>query len=59
MMTGLQVVLLLVGLVSSVVTAYRIGRQHAQTHLQAWHSTLPVSSFLTGVTLVFLWLYMG
>jgi hypothetical protein len=59
MMAGLQVVLLLVGLVFSVVTAYRIGCQHAQTHSQAWQSTLPVSGFLTGVTLVFLWLYMG
>jgi polyferredoxin len=59
LMTGLQVVLLLVGLVFSIVTAYRIGRQHAQTHLQAWQSTLPVSGFLAGVTLIFLWLFMG
>jgi ferredoxin len=55
----LQVVLLLVGLVFSMVIAYRIGRQHALTNAQAWRGTLPVSGFLTGVTLVFMWLYLG
>jgi polyferredoxin len=59
LMVILQVALLLVGLVFSTVVAYRIGRQHAQTDAQAWRGTLPVSGFLTGVTLVFLWLYLG
>jgi hypothetical protein len=59
LMTALQVVLLLLGLVFSMVTAYRIACQHARTHRQAWQSTLPVSGFLAGVTLVFLWLSMG
>jgi hypothetical protein len=57
--TVLQVSLLLVGLIFSVGTAYRIARQHARTHTQAWWSTLPVAGFLAGVTLVFLRLYMG
>ncbi len=55
----LQVSLLLVGLVISIVIAYRIGRQHAQSHTQAWLGTLPVSGFLAGITLTFLWLYLG
>jgi len=58
-MTTLQVMLLLLGLVFSIVITYRIGLQHAKTHTQAWRSTLPVASFLTMVTLAFLWLYMG
>ncbi len=59
LVTILQVGLLLVGLVFSVVIAYRIGRQHARTDAQAWRGALPVSSFLAGVTAVFLWLYLG
>ncbi len=55
----LQVGVLMVGLVFSVVMAYRIGRQHARTDIQAWRGTLPVAGFLTGVTLVFLRLYLG
>ena len=57
--TFLQVGLLLVGLVFSIVTAYRIGRQHVSTDVQAWQGTLPVSGFLTAITLVFLWLNLG
>jgi polyferredoxin len=55
----LQVGALVVGLVFSVIIAYRIARQHADTHIQAWWATLPVAGFLTGVTLVCLQLYMG
>ena len=55
----LQIGLLAAGLVFSVVTAYRIGRQHTATHAQAWRGVLPVSSFIASVTLVFLWLYLG
>jgi hypothetical protein len=56
---SLQVGLLLLGLAFSVVTAYRIGRQHAAAHVQAWRATVPVSGFLTATTMAFLWLYLG
>ncbi len=59
LMTGLQVALLLVGLVFSIVTAYRIACQHAQSHTQAWRSVLTLSGFLTGVSIAFLWLSLG
>lgn len=59
LMTGLQVGLLLVGLVFSIVTAYRIACQHAQSHTQAWQSTLPLSGFLASITVAFLWLSLG
>jgi hypothetical protein len=55
----LQVGMLLVGLVFSIVIAYRIGRQHARTDAQAWRGALPVAGFLTAVTLTFLRLYLG
>jgi hypothetical protein len=51
--------MLLVGLVFSIVIAYRIGRQHARTDAQAWRGALPVAGFLTAVTLTFLRLYLG
>ncbi len=56
---ALQVLMLLVGQVFSIVVAYRIARQHASTDAQAWRGALPVAFFLTGVTLVFLRLYVG
>jgi len=59
LMTFLQTGLLLVGLLFSIVTAYRIGRQHAASDSQAWRGTLPVAGFLTSLTLVFLWLNLG
>jgi hypothetical protein len=59
LLTFLQVGLLLVGLVFSIVTAYRIGRQHARNDAQAWRGALPVTGFLTAITLVFLWLNLG
>jgi ferredoxin len=55
----LQVVVLLAGLIFSIVIAYRIGRGHASTPGQAWRGTLPIATFLTGVTLTFLRLYLG
>ncbi len=55
----LQISLLLAGLAYSIFIAYRIGRQHARTHAQAWRGTLPVSGFLAGVALVFMRLYLG
>jgi hypothetical protein len=57
--TVLQVGLLLVGLVYSVVIAYRIGRQHTRSAARAWRGTVPISAFLTATTLTFLWLYLG
>lgn len=59
LMSFLQVGLLLVGLVFSIVTAYRIGRQHAPSEAQAWRGSLPVAGFLTSLTLIFLWLNLG
>jgi hypothetical protein len=59
LMSFLQVGLLLIGLVFSIVTAYRIGRQHTQTEVQAWRGLLPVAGFLTSLTLIFLWLNLG
>lgn len=59
LMAFLQTGLLLVGLLFSIVTAYRIGRQHAATDSQAWRGALPVAGFLTSLTLVFLWLNLG
>jgi hypothetical protein len=46
-------------LIFSVVIAYRIGRQHATSDSQAWRGTVPVSGFLTAVTLTFFYLYLG
>jgi hypothetical protein len=59
LLPGVQTGLLMVGLVSSIAVAYRIGRQHSRTHAQAWRGTLPVSGFLALITLAFLRLYLG
>jgi hypothetical protein len=56
---ALQIAVLLVGLAFSLSTAFRIGRQHAQSDALAWRGTLPVAAFLSGVTLLFLKLYLG
>lgn len=55
----LQTALLLAGLVFSILTAYRLSRQQAQTDEQAWRATLPIAGFLLAVTLLFLRLYLG
>lgn len=55
----LQAGILLVGLAFSINMAVRIGRQHAQSDVLAWRGALPVTAFLSGVTLVFLKLYLG
>lgn len=55
----LQTGMLLVGLVYSVVIAYRIGRQHTRSDAAAWRGTLPIAAFLSASTLTFLWLYLG
>jgi hypothetical protein len=56
---ALQVTVLLGGLVGSIVTAYRVGPPHAANDDAAWRAVLPIAGFLTIVTLVFLWLYLG
>jgi len=55
----LQTGVLLVGLVYSVVIAYRIGHQHTRSNARAWRSTLPISAFVSATTFTFLWLYLG
>jgi ferredoxin len=56
---ALQVVVLLIGLAYSIYIAVRIGRQHAKSDALAWRGALPVTAFLSAVTLVFLKLYLG
>ncbi|MBI5957429.1 MAG: 4Fe-4S binding protein [Chloroflexi bacterium] len=55
----LQVGTLTAGLLFSVNTAYKIARQNSQDHRLAFLATLPVTGFLTLVTLGFLRLYLG
>jgi hypothetical protein len=55
----LQTGVLTVGLLFAVRTAYRIARQHSLQHRQAFVVMLPVASFLTATTVIFLWLYLG
>lgn len=56
---ALQVLTLLIGLGFSISIAFRIGRQHTGSDALAWRGALPVTAFLSGVTLVFLKLYLG
>ena len=55
----LQVGVLTTGLLFAVQTAYRIARQHAQTHQQAFRALLPIAGYLLAATLGFLSLYLG
>ncbi|MCA0454013.1 MAG: 4Fe-4S binding protein [Chloroflexi bacterium] len=55
----LQTGVLTAGLLFAVQTAYRIARQQTLNHDQAFRAALPVISFLTVLTLGFLWLYLG
>ncbi len=56
---GLQILLLLAGLIYSIVIVYRIIRQRAATDALAWRGALPVAGFLTAVTFTFLRLYLA
>ena len=56
---GLQILLLLAGLVYSTVVAYRILRQRTNADSLTWRGTLPVAGFLSAVTFTFLRLYIG
>jgi len=55
----LQTALLLGGLVAAIGLAYRLGRQQGADHAGALRAALPISTFLTAVTLVFLRLFVG
>lgn len=55
----LQVGLLIGGLISAIYLAYRIGRQNGADHAGAVRAAVPVTTFLTSATLVFLRLYLG
>lgn len=54
-----QTGVLVAGLLFSVQTAYKIARQHVNTHRAAFGAMLPICGFLTLLTLSFLWLYLG
>ncbi len=55
----LQMGLLTAGLATAVYLAYRIGRQNGADHAGALRAAVPITAFLTTVTLVFLRLYLG
>jgi hypothetical protein len=55
----LQVLTLLIGLVFSINIAFRISRQRASSDTLAWRGALPLAAFLSGVTLLFIKLYLG
>jgi polyferredoxin len=55
----LQTGVLLVGLVCSIIIAYKIGRQHTSSDIRAWRGMLPISAFQAAAMLAFLWLYLG
>jgi ferredoxin len=55
----LQTGILTVGLLFGVNTAYKIVAQYSQTHRQAFLGTLPLTGFMTMMTLIFLRLYVG
>jgi hypothetical protein len=59
LMPGFQSIILALGLISSIILAYRIGRQQSLTHSQAWQGTLPVAGFILMITLGFSYLYLG
>lgn len=56
----LQMLTLVCGLLFSITVAYRIGRQLGPSeHVErAWWATLPVAVFMTGVTLMFVGMYL-
>lgn len=55
----LQVGILTAGLLFAVNIAYRIAKQHSRSHHQAMVAALPLTGFLSGITLIFLRLYIG
>lgn len=55
----LQVPILLAGLALSIILAYRLSRENFGEVRRARRALVPIAAFLTGVTLVFLRLYLG
>jgi hypothetical protein len=55
----LQIGALTVGLLFAVNVAHRIARQHVADTRRAFRAMLPVTGFMVGLTLIFVWLYMG
>lgn len=54
-----QVPVLLVGLAFSINSAHKISQQAIPGRERAFRATLPIATFLAGVTLLFLRLYLG
>lgn len=55
----LQVVTMAAGLVFSIYVAYRIGREQGAAATQIIRGLIPITAFLTGVSVIFLRLYLG
>jgi polyferredoxin len=55
----LQVGTLVIGLLFSVNIVYRIASQHSQVARQPFRATLPIAGFMAGITVLFLWVYLG
>ncbi|GIK64381.1 MAG: hypothetical protein BroJett018_21750 [Chloroflexota bacterium] len=55
----LQTGILTAGMLFAVNTAYKIAGQHTPNPRQALRGMLPVAGFITSITFVFLWLYLG
>ena len=55
----LQVAVLVAGLVFSIHVAHRIGQEHSAGNGRAILGLVPIAAFLTGVTIVFIRLYLG
>ncbi len=59
MLPFLQTGILTAGLLFAVNTAYKIAQQLNATHKQAFVAILPLTGFLSGITLILLRLYVG
>jgi len=55
----LQILALLGGLIFSIMVAYRIAKQNFERGGPARRALIPIALFLTGVTMIFLQLYLG
>jgi polyferredoxin len=55
----LQIPILLIGLASSIIIAFGIARQTASTPRKARLAAIPITVYLTAITGLFFWLYLG
>jgi len=55
----LQVGVLTIGLLFAQNTVYRIATHHVEDRRLALRAAMPTMGFLTGITLLFLWLYLA